>query len=169
MRKGTLKAALLSASVLLPGPANHRTQGASSVRPVTLRTEYLVDPLALDTRIPRLSWIIDAGTARGVAQSAYQVEVASTAANLVADKADLWDSGKTAGNHQNQVEYQAARLASRQQVYWKVRIWDQTGAPSAWSTPARWAMGLLDKSDWSAQWIGDPLPSVDNVAATTLR
>jgi hypothetical protein len=34
------------------------------------------------------------------------------------------------------------------------------------STPANLA---ADKADWSAQWIGDPLPSVDNIAATTLR
>jgi hypothetical protein len=45
-------------------------QGVSVV--ISLRTEYLVDPLSIDTRIPRLSWIIDAGTARGVSQSAYQ-------------------------------------------------------------------------------------------------
>jgi alpha-L-rhamnosidase len=54
-------------------------QGVSVV--ISLRTEYLVDPLSIDTRIPRLSWIIDAGSARGVGQSAYQIEVASTPAS----------------------------------------------------------------------------------------
>ncbi len=144
MRKNGLQTALLSAGLLIPGPRDHWTQRASSVRPVTLRTEYLVDPLAIDTRIPRLSWIIDAGTARGVTQSAYEIEVASTPAGLAADKADLWHSGKTASNHQNQIEYQGAQLTSRQQAFWKVRLWDQTGAPSGWSKPATWSMGFLE-------------------------
>ena len=88
MRIRALHTALLSAGLLLPAPRDHGPQRASSLRLISLRTEYLVDPLSIDTRIPRLSWIIDAGTARGVRQSAYQIEVASTPANLAADKAD---------------------------------------------------------------------------------
>jgi alpha-L-rhamnosidase len=163
-----LRAALLSAGLLLPA-RSHWPPRQVAVRPTTLRTEYLVDPLAIDVRVPRMSWIIDAGTTRGVTQSAYQIEAASTPTNLAADKPDLWDSGKTPSNQENQVEYRGARLTSRQQVFWKVRVWDQTGEQSEWSTPASWSMGLLDSLDWSARWIGDPLPSVNNVAATTLR
>jgi hypothetical protein len=60
-------------------------------------------------------------------------------------------------------------LQSRQQCFWKVRIWDQTGKVSSWSNPAQWSMGLMEPADWSARWIGDRLPSVENVAATMLR
>jgi alpha-L-rhamnosidase len=169
MRTRVLPITVLAAGLISLGLRGQRAQPASAVRPLTLRTEYLVDPLSIDARIPRLSWILDASAARGVTQTAYQIEVASTAANLAADKADLWNSGETASSHQNQIEYQGAPLRSRQQAFWKVRIWDQAGGRSDWSKPATWSMGLLDKSDWSAQWIGDPLPSVSNVAATTLR
>ena len=164
-----LRAALLAAAVLLPAPRNIDAHRASAVRVVTLRTEYLVDPLSIDARVPRLSWILDAGAARGIRQTAYQIEVASSPAKLAANSADIWDSGKIASNRQNQIEYAGPPLTSRQQLFWKVRIWDQLGAPSDWSPPASWSMGLLDRSDWSAQWIGDPLPSVENVAAATLR
>jgi alpha-L-rhamnosidase len=165
----TLHTAFLSASILIPLSRAPSTAPLSAVHAVALRTEYLVDPLAIDVHIPRLSWIIDAGTARGVSQTAYQIEVASSAANLAADKADLWDSKKTPSSQENQIEYGGVPLSSRQRAFWKVRVWDQTNTASAWSTPASWSMGLLDQSDWTAHWIGDPRPSVDDVSATTLR
>ena len=36
-------------------------------------------------------------------------------------------------------------------------MWDQTGAPSAWSATGQWTMGVLNAADWSgARWIGAP-------------
>src|SRR2546423_12449080 len=119
MNTRVAQTALLSLGLLLP---NESTQRASTIRPIALRTEYLVNPQAIDARIPRLSWIIEAGTARGVTQSAYQIEVASTPANLAADKGDLWDTGKTASSRQNQIEYAGVPLASRREAFWKVRV-----------------------------------------------
>lgn len=42
--------------------------------------------------------------------------------------------------------------------WWKVRVWDNEDAPSAWSETARFSMGLLEKEDWQAQWIGYGAP-----------
>jgi alpha-L-rhamnosidase len=33
-------------------------------------------------------------------------------------------------------------------------VWDETGEISAWSQTATWTMGVLQNSDWQAQWIG---------------
>ena len=164
-----LRAVLVGVALSLAGGAVIPAQQPSGAVATTLRAEYLVDPLALDVHTPRLSWIIDAPDARGVSQTAYQIIVASSAATLAANRGDLWDTGKVATNQTNQIEYGGRPLQSRQRVHWKVRVWNQSGAPSAWSRPASWQMGLLDKSDWSAQWIGDATPSVTNVAATMLR
>ena len=38
--------------------------------------------------------------------------------------------------------------------YWKVRVWDKDGRASAWSKPAYWTMGLLDREQFKAKWIG---------------
>jgi alpha-L-rhamnosidase len=124
-----------------------------------LRCEYLTDPPGIDTLKPRLSWIV-ASDRRGEVQTAYQLLVASTPDLLARDKADLWDSGKVATDRQNQIEYEGRPLESRTACFWKVRIWDKDGAPSAWSPSASWSMGLLKPEDWQAKWIGvnEPLP-----------
>ncbi len=141
---------------------------SSNLAPTYLRCEYLLDPWAIDTKEPRLSWIPESN-ARGAKQTAYQILVASSVANLATQKGDLWDTGKVTSGQTIQIAYQGKTLSSRAQCFWKVRLWDQRHQPSAWSRPAQWSMGLLDSSDWSAQWIGDRLPSVENVSAAMLR
>ncbi|MBI1762040.1 MAG: glycoside hydrolase family 78 protein [Acidobacteria bacterium] len=133
-----------------------------------LRCEYLTEPLALETRAPRLSWIVESNV-RGARQTAYHILAASSAEKLAADKGDLWDTGMVAGNQTIQLEYKGLPLTARQQVFWKVRVWDQDGKAAAWSQPARWAMGLLAQADWTAQWIGAADASVEDVTAVLLR
>src|SRR5947207_14752975 len=81
--------------------------GAASVRPQQLRCEYRVDPQGIDVTDPRLSWVLTPVNpkARGLAQSAYCILVASTAAGLRANSGDLWDSGKIASPDSIQVVY----------------------------------------------------------------
>jgi alpha-L-rhamnosidase len=131
-------------------------QPPSAVRPVKLRCEYRTNPAGLDTAKPRLSWQLSVPDAkrRGVRQTAYQVVVASSAERLAATQGDLWDTGKVESSQSIQLEYAGAGLKSGMQAFWKVRAWDETGAPSHWSEPAAWSMGLMSQSDWKAQWIG---------------
>ena len=158
----------LSALLLATSPFVVLAQRQEGIVASSLRCEYLVKPLSIDTREPRLSWQIESKT-RGAKQTAYQIIVATTAANLTASKGDLWDTGKVGSNQTIQIAYQGKPLQSRQQCFWKVRVWDQNSKPSPWSKPALWTMGLIDPSDWSAKWIGDKQPSVENVSATMLR
>src|SRR5438105_11601858 len=89
-----------------------------NLAPAYLRCEYLVDPLAIETKEPRLSWIIESN-ARGTKQTAYQILVASSAANLAAHKGDLWDTGKVTSSQTIQIVYQGKPLSSRAQCFWK--------------------------------------------------
>ena len=169
MLKVIVFCSLAMTGVLLVAAGSLAQQKGDKLVPTSLRCEYLVDPLAIDTREPRLSWVLQDSGTRGTRQTAYQIIVASSAHSLAASRGDLWDTGKVTSNQSVQIAYQGKPLGSRTQCYWKVRVWDQHGRPSAWSRPAQWTMGLLDVSDWSAQWIGDKLPSVGNVSATMLR
>jgi hypothetical protein len=110
------------------------------------------NPLGIDTAQPRLSWQLRSDE-NAKAQTAWQVCVSSSAALMALDKGDLWDSGRVASDDTAHVPYRGAALASSQQVFWKVRVWDEAGAVSAWSEPASWTMGLLSPEHWRAQWI----------------
>lgn len=118
-----------------------------------LRCEYLAEPLGIDELQPRLSWELGI-PGRDVHQSAYRILVASTAEKLKDGQGDLWDSGKRSGDSTLGIRYAGVPLSSRADAYWKVQVWWNGGADSAWSDPAHWSMGLLAPADWKAQWIG---------------
>ena len=85
-------------------------------------------------------------------QSAYQVQVSSSAANLKAGKFDLWDSGRIASDQSFDVVYRGKPLGSRQIAHWQVKVWDNYKR-AATSAPALWEMGLLSPSDWTGTWL----------------
>jgi alpha-L-rhamnosidase len=130
-------------------------QAATSV--TNLRTEYMQDPLGIDARKPRLSWQLRADR-RGVAQTAYQVRVARSEADLQSARRLVWDSGRIATSDSIHRVYGGPVLESGQRYFWSVRVWDEAGTESAWSVPAHWEMGLLNASDWRAEWIEPGLP-----------
>ncbi len=115
-----------------------------------------MNPLGLDIPRPRLSWILESDR-RGARQSAYQILVASSAEKLAAEQGDLWDSGKVASDQSVNVEYGGRPLASGERAWWTVRVWDGDGQPSAYSEPAFWEAGLLDRAEWQGEWVGGML------------
>ena len=128
-----------------------------TLHPAGLRCEYATDPGGLGETSPRLSWIGESAR-RGEVQQAFQVLVAGSAEALNADRGDLWDSGKVVSDESAHVVYAGRPLGSRAACWWKVRLWDRDGRPSAWSAPARWTMGLLSPADWQARWIDSTPP-----------
>ena len=143
-----LKQCFLLAGLMLASLAPVR----ADVTTDQLRCEYLTNPLGLDTLQPRLSWVMLAD-ARGEKQTAYQILVASSPAALDANQGDLWDSGQVTSDENAQIAYAGKTLVSRETCFWKVRVWNRQGVPGDWSAPAQWQMGLLQPSDWQAQWI----------------
>ena len=93
---------------------------------------------------------------RGESATAYQICIASTQSALALG-GNLWDSGKVVSGQNANIPYAGAPLSSFQRVFWRVRLWDRNGVPTAWSAPASWTMGVLNETDWQgAKWIGAP-------------
>jgi alpha-L-rhamnosidase len=121
----------------------------SSLSPHDLTCEHFANPVGIDVASPRLSWK-SRSDLRGARQTAYQIVVAASDAALDGDL--LWDSGKVASDQSLHVAYGGPALQPHQRCWWRVRVWDEHDAPSVWSAPAFWEMGLLG-SAWQAEWI----------------
>lgn len=131
----------------------------SQVKIYDLRCENLTEPLGIGTTAPGLSWKFGPGS-NGTYQKAFQLLVASKTELLDEKNADLWNSGKIISSSSIVVPYGGKALKSRLVCYWKVRIWDENGGMSEWSPTAGFSVGLLEKSDWNASYIG--LPGKEN-------
>ncbi len=111
------------------------------MKAIRLKTEYLTAPLGIDVPQPRLQWNCEGG----VKQTAYQIVT------------ENWDSGRVESASMHAVY--PLPLHSRERVHWKIRLWDENNQPGEWSE-AFFEMGLLEKDDWTAQWItGDYTPN----------
>lgn len=128
---------------------------AADFRVASLRCEYAESPLGVDVAAPRLFWKLES-RARSARQTAYQVLVASRRETLASGTGDLWDSGKVNSDESTQISYGGKPLRSSQQVFWKVRAWNEDDKYSDWSQAATWTMGVLSETDWRAQWVGGP-------------
>jgi len=95
--------------------------------------------------------------------TAYHILVASSLKKLNAHTGDIWDSGKIVSNQTIQIKYNGDELSSETIYYWKVRVWDEQGVASDWAKAARWEMGLLNQSDWRAEWINTGRKVAKNV------
>src|SRR6056297_206031 len=160
------QAAILAVFLGTLVPRGSAGAAAEMARVEDLRCEYCTAPVGIDAARPRLSWLTRSDQ-RGWRQTAYQILVASSEENLARDLGNLWDSNHTASDQSIHVAYQGLPLESSTRYWWKVRVWDQDGQPSTWSTPSVWTMGLLKPDDWKAKWIGTPPVMVENELTVT--
>ncbi len=144
-----IKVTLLSAIIL---SALFSCSVDKEIKVVSLQCEYLENPLGIDIAASRLSWQLRTNK-NNVNQKAYQILVSSDIAVLKNNIGDLWNSDTVFSDQSTQINYDGTELKSRQKVFWKVRIWDETQKVSEWSEISSWEMGLLFQSDWSAKWI----------------
>jgi hypothetical protein len=139
-------------SKVLPVTSFLSLAGAISVDSGSLRTNSAVNPIAVDTPTPRVSWRLSSA-ARGDKQTAFQIQVSTSKTGF--ETPDLWDSGKVA-SEDPYASYNGQGLSSRAAAYWRVRVWDAFGYESSWSEVASFEISLLQNSDWKGSWITNP-------------
>ena len=145
----------MSLVILLAGTAM-----ACTLRPTNLRCDARTDPVGIAAVSPSLSWELAPARKglRSLAQTAYEVLVASSPGLLNANKGDVWSSGKVVSPDTFGLRVAGRLPESGSNVWWKVRVWDREGAVSDWSAHGTWSVGL-GAADWSAQWIGWDAPA----------
>src|SRR3954447_14519246 len=142
-------AAITAACATIPAIA----QAATPLMPNGLTTDRQTAPLGLGDTRPNLAWTLS-GDGRNRTQSAYQVQVT---------KGDetVWDSGEVHSANSANVACGGPALTSGTRYAWKVRVRDEAGQTSDWSTPASLETGLLSKDDFAAKWIAAPADTLN--------
>ncbi len=115
------------------------------IKTTHLQTENLTDPISIDATAPRFSWQLDGEGKRGVAQTAYEIEVSD-------GKHKVWNSDKVVSDQSAYVAYKGEKLQSGKKYNWQVKVWDENGKPSEWNA-GTFQMGMHSPADWKAQWI----------------
>lgn len=117
-----------------------------------LTCEGLEQPLGIDSAQPNFSWKIK--STQPMEQEAYEIQVAGSESGLLSGKADLWSTGRVESDAQVMIPYEGKPLASRQQCWWRVRVWKSAEEASGWSSPQRFGIGIIGSDKLAGSYIG---------------
>lgn len=131
--------------IVLLGTATAEPVGSEATKgcdaPSALSCEWLLDPLSTVVYDPRPEFAWECGQgSRAYRQSAYQVVV-----KKVGSEAAVWDSGKVENPASVNVEYAGPELQPSGKYEWQVRVWNNDGDASDWSTSQKFL--LADELD----------------------
>ena len=126
----------------------------SQLKLTRLTCDNKENPVGIATANLLFSWQIGSA-ARGVMQSAYTLELSEDSNSLKTGNSLHWQTGRKPSTQSILVPYTGRSLRPAHKYFWRVRVWDQTGASSAWSSIAVFTTALDSETDWSgAKWIG---------------
>lgn len=137
--------------------------------------DHATDPIGIGNPHPFFSWELRSH-ARETAQSAYELKVYQTnwhtierapldfAGNPVHEEEQgrrpdwntplIWTSGKVIFSQSVDAPYTGLALQSGKKYMCLAQVWDDQDRQCDQDMPGFWEMGLLQPSDWKAQWIG---------------
>ena len=148
----------------------------SKVEITNLTVEMQDGSMPLATAMPRFSWNYEARV-DNVMQTSYRVIVASSEEKARRGEGDLWDSQSVDTSQMLYISYAGKTLKSRDRCWWRVytTVTYGNGRSKKLKSPVQYfEISLLDRSDWTAHWIGrdyedDKIEGHTEVAARYLR
>lgn len=122
----------------------HQNKDPYSGVPSGLMVEYIRQPsqVKIIDATPEFSWIVPK---EAITQSAYQLLVASSQANIDNNIGDVWNSTQTRGNASSNIFYGGPALKVGARYFWKVRIWDNINRVGEYSDSQSFQMGTAQK------------------------
>ena len=153
------------AALPLARAATRWPTGSHLAPPTALRCSGEAAPLAVASSHPDFSWQLSASapTLHGVAESAYQIQVRKASGGV--QSPILWDSGAVQSRATAAIPYAGPDLLAGQAYQWRVRVWDEQGRATAWSTWASWSQAPV----WHAAWIAEPSTPSDTAPMPLFR
>ncbi len=120
---------------------------------VNLKTEYLVNPMGIDTPAPRFTWQLD-DSREGAEQAVYRFVLGTCRDEVAAGSGNIWNTARVRSDEMR-VEYDGPKLEPFTRYYWSVDVWDKNGKRSAETAVAWFETGMMDESNWKGYWITD--------------
>ncbi|MFT6863490.1 MAG: hypothetical protein ACJAVK_002051 [Akkermansiaceae bacterium] len=106
---------------------------------VHLRVNLQANPTGV-TDAPKLSWKLISNE-KGKHQRGYHILAATSLEKLTEETADLWSSKVLKSAAKHLISWKGKKLDTNQQVFWKVRVWDESDTIGEWSKPANFVVG----------------------------
>ncbi|MBN2616282.1 MAG: family 78 glycoside hydrolase catalytic domain, partial [Bacteroidales bacterium] len=121
--------------------------------PENLKSEYLENPIGIDTKNPRFTWQLQTDEP-GVSQQAYQVVVGTDSLAVMDGMGEAWYSADIQ-SETIPAKYAGEELLPFTKYFWKVKVQLQNGSWTAYSKVASFETGMMDQANWKGDWISD--------------
>lgn len=115
---------------------------------IDLKCENAVEPIAIETVSPRLSWAYSSGDFR---QESFEVNITDALSGEC-----LWTSGEVSSPISSVCVGGCDKFASFGEYCWQVSTKDHSGKTIV-SKPSKFETAMLSQDDWVGQWISDGL------------
>jgi alpha-L-rhamnosidase len=117
-----------------------------------LKTNYKINPMGVDASLIRFSWKLNSTVFQTV-QKSFELRISTNESDILKGNKLFWQSGKVESDQSVNVTYTGPQIKAKTRYFWQVRVIDNHKNISAWSAVQYFETGLLNPTDWQANWI----------------